>query len=315
MRYQDFKERKSFAEKQVIPVLRAAGLDKKADNIAQCGLFKHVAVCQDCGTQYFNGASSCKDRLCPICQKKRSLLWYAKVLPIVRDFLAKGYSINIVNFTIKDMDNLESAVNLINKSFRYMAHDNKRLSELFNAKFIGGIRSMEVIRGKNSGKWHPHFHCLVIKKRFSKDYDFVKSAWEQSLCVVSGNRFTKLGSVYLKGFSSDNAKGIDTAVCEVFKYMIKFNFKVVDIKEFVSVMSGRRTIFSWGCFRTALQDFDADNYLDKTVMELEDCVCKVCGGQSFETYENVFADYLSLEDFFKPSDYYEQVFGGENYEL
>ena len=308
MKFCDFKERRSFSLKQVVPVLRQAGLNDKADIIANCGAFKHIAVCNDCGTAHFNGASSCKDRFCPICQKKRSLSWFRKVTPIMHDYISKGYLVNMLNFTIKDMDNLEEAINLLNKAFRYMTHDNKRTATIFNAKFIGGIRSMEVIRGANSGKWHPHFHCMVIKKRFSQDFEFLKNAWEQALCTVSGNRFTKLGSVYVQAFSAENNKGIETAICETFKYMTKFNWKAVDVCELVETMKDRCSIFTWGCLRSALKDFNENEELNKNLTELEDCVCRTCGSDSFTLYENVLAEHIQLEDFVHPSDYYTELF-------
>ena len=155
MEFREFKERKSFSLKKVIPLLREVGLTERADRISACGDFKDVAECQDCGTWHLYGLSSCKDRLCPICQKKRALLWFTKVTPLMREYLDKAYYVNFITFTIKDMSDLKQAIDIINKAFRYMTNGHKQLAREFKKRFIGGVQSLEVKRGKNSGQISP----------------------------------------------------------------------------------------------------------------------------------------------------------------
>lgn len=306
MKYTEFKERKNFAKNKVVPLLAECGFQERAEKIALCGHFKNVAICKDCGTWHFNGASSCKDRFCPLCQKKRSLLWFSKITPLLHDYLDKGYFVNILNFTIRDVDNLKYGVDLLNDAFRYLTHDNHQLAREFNKRFIGGLRSMEIVTGANSGKWHPHLHCMVVKFKYSKDFEWLKGAWEHSLQVVA-HTAEKIGSVYIKGFTADNRKGIETAICETFKYMTKFNWKAKDIPELVNTMEGRRTISTWGCIRYMLSDYDAENEMDMTLTEIKDRICSTCGGQSFDLIDNIAGDHMRLADFYDIGAEYEKI--------
>lgn len=295
MKFAEFRERRFFARTQVVPLLEKAGFAEKANKIKFCGHFKKIAECNDCGTWHFNGSDSCKDRFCPLCQKKRSLLWFAKITPLLREYLQKDYYVNMLNFTIRDTENLDYGINLINNAFRYLMHDNKKTAREFNKRFIGGVRSLEVKRGKNSGLWHPHFHCLVVKYEYSKDFEWLKREWNNALCVVSGRYGEKLGSVDIRGFTKDQNKGLETAICECFKYMTKFNWAVKDIPELILTMDNRKTLVTWGCVRFKLGN-SVEEDLDKPLSEIKSCVCSVCGCDSFTLIDNVGLDYLSLAD-------------------
>ena len=300
MEFREFKERKNFSLKKVIPLLREVGLTERADRISACGDFKDVAECQDCGTWHLYGLSSCKDRLCPICQKKRALLWFTKVTPLMREYLDKAYYVNFITFTIKDMSDLKQAIDIINKAFRYMTNGHKQLAREFKKRFIGGVQSLEVKRGKNSGLWHPHFHCLVVKYVYSKDFEWLKQAWNNALCVVTGLYGQKLGSVFIQGFMQTEQKGLETAICECFKYMTKFDFPASDVLELVNVMSNRVTIRTWGCVRFKLATFNVEDELNQPLAKIEACACRVCGGRNFKILEQVFLKHFELEDFYIP---------------
>lgn len=297
MKYKDYKDRKRFADSQVVPLLIEAGFEKRAKRIASCGHFKKVAVCQECGTWHFNGADCCRDRFCPVCQKKRSLLWFAKITPLLKEYIEQGYYINFINFTIRDTASLSYGVNLMQDAFRYLTNLNKTTAKEFNRRFIGGVRSLENIKGKNSGLWHPHYHCLAVKYKFEADFEWLSKEWNNALCVVSGKYGQKLGSVYLKGFKKTKEQGLEEAICECFKYITKFNWKAVDVKELVNVMNNRKSIFTWGCIRHKLQKYDVESEMDLSLTQIKNRICSVCGNDSFDLIDNVAGDHMRLADF------------------
>ena len=307
MNYKEFKERKNFAKNQVVPLLEKVGLHEKAEKILTCGHFKKVAICEECNTWHFNGAESCKDRLCPVCQKKRALLWFAKITPLLHEYLEREYFVNVLNFTIKDTDNLEEGINLLNNAFRYLTHENKTTAREFERRFIGGVKSLEVITGKNSGKWHPHFHCLVVKYIYSEDFEWLKREWENALCVVSGLYGQKLGSVYLKGFTKTSRKGLETAICECFKYMTKFNWKTNNVLELVETMQNRKTLTTWGCVRIKLNNYEADKEMNLSLTEIKTRICSTCGSDSFKLIDTIGTEFMKLADFYEPETEYEKM--------
>lgn len=293
LKYSQLKSLKKFSLQTVIPALEKAGYSKKATMLYYCGTQKHLALCQGCHSVYFNGANTCKDRFCPICNKKRSLLYLAKIYPILADLLDKGYYINIVNYTIKDTENLKQGIDILQRSFRMLTHEDKVYRKKYKESFVGGIKSLEIKTGKNSGLWHPHFHSIVVKKKNTKDFDWLKEAWETCTSKVAGTN-EKIGSVWLKGFSSKNKTKLLKSVLETLKYITKFDWDVTEkVSELVETLSGVRTINTYGILR-GLQPAEKD--LDKSIEDITNIVCKICGCTDFVTFD-AENDYINIEDF------------------
>lgn len=294
IKYNQLKSLKNYSLTKVVPALEKAGFNKKATALYYCGTQKHLAMCSGCKTIYFNGFNTCKDRFCPICNKKRTLLYLAKIYPVLCDLLDNGYYINIINYTIKDVDNLKSGIKLLNDSFRMLTHENKLYRELYKNKFCGGIKSLEVKVGANSNLWHPHFHSIVVKKTKSSDYEWLKSAWEDCTSKCAGTT-EKVGSVWLKGFSSKNKNQLLKSVLETLKYITKFDWNVDErVQELVNSLSGVRTINTYGCLRGISAKVEDD--LKKPYTDIINEVCKYCGSTSFETLL-CDSDFVKMEDF------------------
>lgn len=240
----------------IIPVLKEAGFDEKADKILQCGNRWLFGVGKECGATHFNGVLACKQRFCAVCQKKRSLLWYTKMLSSFKYYTAKGNKIVFVTFTVEDTEKLTDGLNYLQDAFRLMIGKGNKITKAFNCLFLGGVRSIEVKRVANSGLWHPHAHCLLIKRNnnpFKEDFEFLRSVWNDCLCTVHGER-AKWGSVDYKAIKDldDGCK----AICECFKYSTKFDWQnnADDVKELVESLDRRRMIDSFGEVRIALNE-------------------------------------------------------------
>lgn len=308
MKYTDFQEKRRFAQKIVVPALIEHGYDQKAIRIAKCGFFKHVALCSTCKTAYFNGASTCKDRFCPVCQKKRSLLWLAKLYPIFDNLINKGYIVNFLTLTIKDTESLKEGLDLLLGAFRVMQHDDKTMSKQFNNLFIGGIRALEVKMGANSKLWHPHLHMLVVKNKKSKDFETIKNMWEKALQVVSGKK-EKLGSVDIRNISFTTETGqkkfgrqaLLQGICECFKYLTKSSWQMENIPEMIETLAKVHSLSSWGNIRYYLAKQNAEREIEKemdmTETELEHHVCKVCGDDAFIFISDANVQHMQLESF------------------
>ena len=289
--YKKFKDLRYFSIKNIVPAFESAGYIDRASKIKHCGDFTIISQCKNCGTNYFDGWYACRDRFCPLCQKKKSLQYVAKLMPILLDLSKKGYFVNIVNFTIKDNNNLKYSLDLLYKAFRYIQHDNKYLRTEFNKRFVGGIRSLEIKKGKNSNEWHPHFHCIVVKKDFSSDFEYLRDAWEKALSFVSGNTTDKLGSVWLHSVNCNNRKELLKSIVESLKYVTKYDgdgkfenhtlslstLDASSIIELVESTQNVRSLSTWGLLYNFKND-DVDNNIDNLITK----ICKVCNSDKFE---------------------------------
>jgi hypothetical protein len=190
--------------------------------------------------------------------------------------------INVVNFTIKDTKYLEFGIDLINNAWRFMTNTDKTFRSNFKSLNIGGIRSLEVKIGKNSGEWHPHLHTLVVKDKRSKDFEDYKRLWENSLkSVVKTDE--KIGSVFCRGLGS--FQSVNAGIVETVKYITKFdwyNFSSEQVTEMVHTLAGRRTISTWGILRKMQQEVEEECQNDYETVE--DKTCKICGNDVFDLF-------------------------------
>ena len=291
MKYHDFLEKQFFARNIVAPAFESAGFHKIATDIMDCGLFKNYSLCLGCNILYFNGASSCKQRFCPVCNHKRSMLYFNRFVPIFKNLLAQGYYINMLNFTIVDDSSLSHSLEVLTKAFRYICHESKEYSSVFKSMFVGGISSKEIKLGENSKLWHPHIHCLVVKDRYSQDFEYLKYIWNNAVRICGGypsaTNSGKYGSVFISSVvdktigDTQYVKSVESGVLETMKYITKFDYQLDNeyLPELVKTLKGVRSVNTWGCLRNIKSDVEDD--MLKPYSEIYKCACTVCGGTDF----------------------------------
>lgn len=307
IKYLDFKSKKEFSNTQIIPALLKVGLYSKARKLKTCGNYSEVAVCTDCHSAHFAGATSCKDKFCPICQKKRSLLWLTKMIPICNDLLDKGYHLNMLTYTIRTTEDmsLKQCLDFLYNGFRYMTHDDKVSSKQYYDLIIGGVRSLEVKMGEDkvtkqsTNKWHPHFHILVCtrnEKRYEDLHKLLYDMWNKSLNVVNHTQGLDLGGIDIKSIKAKNNQTMLDALCEVFKYMTKFDWQGDKVYELVTTMHKVKMQNSFGNFRNLIKDQEIEVEMNKTYTEIEKNFCSVCGNDEFAIATVMYNKNLQLYD-------------------
>ncbi len=290
MKFNDLKDKRYFNGNFIAPTLRKAGQEKLAEKIYHCSDMSDIAVCQNCGQRYFAGSFYCKSRFCSICAKLRALAWLSKLVPLLNDYMAKGYKVFMVNYTIKDQADLEVGLTALLDAWRYMTNGEKSLRRKFRELNCGGVRSVEVKIGKGSGIWHPHIHtlvlCKVAKGERVRQFEDYKELWECAVRSAFGCSKTskKLGSVDIRGIKKGNRKSIMGAVVETFKYISKFDWLKLPpdkVNELVEKTKGRHFISAWG------ELYGLNKQVEELLAmtseeELKDKVCEVCGCTEFE---------------------------------
>lgn len=263
-----------------------------------CASMINIAKCRECGSESFDGAMYCKNKLCPVCAKMRERK-YLSILkrPLERFCLDGLHKINFLTLTIKDTNNLKYGVDLLKNAWRYMTHQDAFSKYHFDKMFIGGLYSIEIKKGANSKLWHPHMHLLLLKRHFSKDFDRLKGLWENALSHVSGTN-EKLGSVFIEGVYNEKGKlssnindsaGIQHAVIECVKYVTKFNFddySSSELLELCNVLKNNRLFSTFGCLRNLEALCLDDDYQP----EIQELICPECGYDEFDFETVKFAE-------------------------
>lgn len=143
----------------------------------------------------------------------------------------------------------------------------------FKIDFHGGVRSLEVVIGENSGSWHAHLHCIVLQDKYERDYNELEKRWNKACQLSLGVEDIKVGSVYISSVQGN----IEQSILEVIKYILKPNidlYKMPDkFKEAYDCLKGRKQVNTWGLFRNLINIIDKEFEKDTKEFECIDCGC------------------------------------------
>lgn len=245
----------------------------------------------DCGDNVtFEGskivsANFCRQRLCPLCQRRKSLKTYSdfcKILSLLGD-----YSFLHLVLTVPNVKGDE-----LSETLDYM---NKCASRFFKVKevadaFCGVARVTEISYNKKNNDYHPHFHNLVaVKKSYFTSrkylkYDTLRFLWSAVWRFRYDNlKRLKDEKIYMSNLLDTEklqifiTKADANALPEIAKYAVKPLSFEASRKERARVLQtlfealrGRRLIQTYGVIKDAAKkskiDFESFE-LDTTAIE------------------------------------------------
>lgn len=238
--------------------------------ISACG--NHITVGTADGETRLLHANFCRQRICPMCQRRKSLKTAADIFRI-QEHLGEEYRWLHLVLTVPNCKNYE-LTKTVNRLY-------KTSSELFRDKrikqgFKGALRALEISYNNTDDSYHPHLHCLIAVK---KSYFTSRYYLPQSLL--------RWKWVYYWG-SPDllqiNINAIKDAggVAEVAKYCVKpleldlDNMSRAHITEqMFDTLYGRRLLQAYGVVREAAKrlkirlDEDEDTQPDKKLTDVK----------------------------------------------
>ena len=331
IKYLNFKKAKRFSLEQVVPALQKSKFFDKAERLLHCGSVSKFAMCVNCNTAHYAGSvSSCRDKFCPVCQKKRSLLWLSKLIPVCNTLLDHNCHLNMITYTIRVSDgmSLKECLTILQNGFRYMSHDWKQSAQIYNNLILGGVRSLEVkvgedrISHKLTGKWHPHFHILVCTHgnvKYKELHKILFELWNKSLQTVTGSSEEFCGSVNIRSIKPKDNQSLCDALSEVVKYMTKFDWQSDKVSELVTTLHKVRMQNTFGNFKYLISDLEIERDMNKSYTEVAETFCAVCGSNEFVEGELFGYSNLQLFDLqHKQSDYLnlkdDDIVMGEEYD-
>lgn len=218
--------------------------------------------------QHLDGAHFCRDRLCPVCQWRKSLLTGASLSRCLAwvDEKHPGTAPIFLTVTMRNVagDELGDAIGTLTDGWRRMVRDHG-----MKERIRGFFRSVEVTYAAGSDTWHPHIHAiLLVDESYFTDpaLYMTQAAW-----VEAWRRFARLDYkpiVDVRALASE--RGRRAAVAEAAKYSVKPGEWVSEdpdetdahVRVLREALRGRR-LTTWGGLlkeaRAALKIADAED--------------------------------------------------------
>jgi plasmid rolling circle replication initiator protein Rep len=168
-----------------VDLLRKINHGKKARNIADCGDVLEYDECPNGHWKKLRKAYFCKDRVCSLCNWRKSLFTFAQFLIVAHRVLADYPNIQFVFLTLTvkncELEGLSDAIKHYLQSYRrFLAC--KRVKSAFKGTF----RSLEVTYNPVTNTFHPHLHCVAaVNKHYFSSRDYIKhpeikALWKRS---------------------------------------------------------------------------------------------------------------------------------------
>ena len=249
---------------------------KRRVRIHDCGSYLEFAVDAHDNRRLIM-ATFCKDRMCPTCQKRRSMLIFNQLLSVAQKFKENHPNSKFLFLTLtvpnSPIEELPGSLDLIIKS-------HKRLFQRACVKkgVKGWFRSLEVTYNKDRDDYHPHFHCVLgvgpgyFSKYYIRQHDWLE-LWRQA------TRIDTITQVDIRRAKPNKRKKTQSDVAcaaEAAKYATKpsdyikevdKDFYIADSKvvnELAKALKGRRLAGYGGEFKTIasqlkLQSADSDS--------------------------------------------------------
>lgn len=173
---------------------RDAAFKKKADRIWNCS--NYLVFAQNVNTETGEtsrklvAANFCRDRLCPMCAWRKSLVTFHQVSEIM-DYIDRerpGLVPLFLTLTMRNvqLDQLGDGIERILKAWRLMM--NKGNNRKPHHVTVGWMRTLEITYNKATGEWHPHIHAIILVEPdyFTNpekyiDHDEWVSEWRRAL--------------------------------------------------------------------------------------------------------------------------------------
>lgn len=274
-KFDKFKEYKLRTSEEIVLAMRNIGLKNISYDLERCGDFVKVVKCHKCKTRHFKGFTRCKNKFCLQCNWIKSLLWFARLFKRCKEMNETHWFV-MFTLTYRDQDNLDEMIKSLESSWRRLIHTNKDYRKKFKTRFTGGVRSLEVKVGENSGRWHAHYHIMATIPKglpFEKDYDWLQPAWKD---VTNGEGSVEIHKVKKKGKNID----IADAIKETVKYMVKPMSEIYkDKKKFSELyysLKSKRQINCFGSFIGICKEVEEDEK-QEDFNSVKDFVCQLCG--------------------------------------
>ena len=212
-----WKKRKSMSL-QVADLMQSYDPERAAQ-IRACGTYLEFVKVPD-GSEKLHRANFCRQRLCPMCQWRRSIKLRAQADQIYKVLEERGFKHVFLTLTVRNCtaDELNDTVNLL-----YTASARFRRSQVYTRAVRGAYRALEITYNPETDTYHPHFHFLLTVDgsyfyRQNQDYmshTEIMQAWRKAALLDYDP------SVHVEGIKIKEGQSMTAACAEICKYPAK----------------------------------------------------------------------------------------------
>lgn len=252
---------------------------RRYSRVACCGSYLEFHVTGE--TKKLHVASFCKDRLCSMCNWRRSLKIFGQVSRVMDCLEKDGYQFLFLTLTVKNCsaDDLPKTVQVLFDGWRKLY--NKK--SVFQRLVAGTFRSLEVTRNQRTGFFHPHLHVILAVRPdyFSGRNYMTQAAWSRlwrDCCDLDYNPIVDIRRVKPKfKKNGELIDGIAGVVAEVAKYSVKsadflngsMDDQISYVRAFLAALSGRRLCSFTGCFMRVRKQLSMDDVEDGDLLNVD----------------------------------------------
>lgn len=240
-------------------MLLRLGYDKRAYRVADCGSFLEFHVFDD--TWKLVRANFCRDRLCPMCNWRRSLKIYSQTSQVMDYVEPKGFQYLFLTLTLRNepAERFSDMIQALFDGWRFLSNKNR----VFKKIVKGALRFLEVTINHKDHTFHAHLHTvLAVRSGYFSSRDYLTQAqWTEMWADACGLDYTPI--VHIEKFKpKPGSSGLGSAVAEACKYAMKDSdylvqddyWRSVYVETLLHGLSGRQLFGKTGCFREAWRD-------------------------------------------------------------
>lgn len=251
------------------------GYDKKAMRVRFCGSTLSFLRNLETGEIKLDAADFCRERLCPMCQWRKSLKLFYQVSKVMDNIQVENKDLIplFLTLTLRNCNGEDLSFTLDTVFKGWTTFWKQRKLERINK---GWFRALEITYSKKTDTFHPHIHAIVfVDKGYFKGKDYMETAewvqmWRKALKVdydpICDVRRVK------------NHKGKYKAVAEVAKYTLKdsdFIFEDNDLTDrLVEVISkslkGRRLFAFGGLLKQVAKEMGIEELAEGSLVHVDD---------------------------------------------
>lgn len=251
------------------------GYDKKAMRIRFCGSALAFLKNLETGEKKLQSADFCKERLCPMCQWRKSMKVFHQVSKVMDR--AEKENKNVIplflTLTLKNCygDDLSATLDMIFQGW-YQLTKHRKINRIVQ----GWFRALEVTYNKEDDTFHPHIHAIIlVDKSYFKGPDYMETTdWVQMWRTALKLDYDPVCDIR----KVKNGKGKHKAVAEVAKYTLKDSDFIFDDNELtdklVEVLSnslrGRRLFAFGGLLKQIAKQIGIEELAEGDLVHIDD---------------------------------------------
>ena len=193
----------------------------RSQRMFDCGSSLSFAVSANNDMRLYR-ANFCRDRMCPACQKRRSLVLFHQVKNICQSIQNENptYKYLLLTLTVPNVkgENLSDELTHLMKSWDRISRRKE-----FKSKIKGWFRALEITYNSERDDYHPHFHVLlcVSSNYFGKNY-IPQARWLE--LWQEATRYPQITQVDIRAIKPNKKRDSDAlsaSAAEVAKYSTK----------------------------------------------------------------------------------------------